>query len=309
MNRELCLAAVLLFLATRSSSSNPIDLRTSTGHTFAAGLVPLVVVWDSEDDAQVSCTRTVSAGEKPGSLRIQVTINKSSTTGFARYSDVLPKGMSVESVITDGSSFSIADGKVRFIWVSAPAREVLNIEYTLVARNVTQVRLKGEYSYLDANRTRKFEFATETFDVPVQGRKKEENKAVSTSQPQKTSTKESVPRKSRKKEKDEVVKAASATPVSGIVFRVQVGAFKSKRASASRLKKKFKLTVPLMSEMADGYTKYMTGEHRDYNDARKQKDKIVTQNGIRSAFVVAYNNGKRITVTEAKALLTQQQNK
>lgn len=81
---------------------------------------------------------------------------------------------------------------------------------------------------------------------------------------------------------------------SGIMYRVQIGAYA-----------KFKIDDRLANteknftgESMDGLNKYMIGRFRNYESAREFRRDIIKL-GIRDAFVVAYNDGVRITVSEA----------
>jgi len=57
--------------------------------------------------------------------------------------------------------------------------------------------------------------------------------------------------------------------------------------------------------MMGGYTKFMVGSHGEYKSAKEHKNNVVEKNGVKSAFVVAYNNAKRITVQEALMISNQ----
>jgi len=89
--------------------------------------------------------------------------------------------------------------------------------------------------------------------------------------------------------------------VPGLVFRVQVGAFEKFDLS----KYLSETSNDFWGETADDLNKYCMGKFRDYNMAeafRADMQKL----GIKDAWVVAYQDGKRITVTEAKLSLQEQ---
>ncbi|HET7818601.1 MAG TPA: SPOR domain-containing protein, partial [Bacteroidia bacterium] len=61
---------------------------------------------------------------------------------------------------------------------------------------------------------------------------------------------------------------------------------------------------PLNSEKTvDGFIRYTTGKFTDEKAAIKAKNNIVSK-GIKDAFVVAYYNGKRISINQAKGLVS-----
>lgn len=83
----------------------------------------------------------------------------------------------------------------------------------------------------------------------------------------------------------------------GLVYKVQIGAFR------------FPIPDDLFSDMTpisgetvgNGMVRYMAGMFTNYGNADKAKG-MVRDRGYRDAFVVAYLNGKRISLTEARAV-------
>ncbi len=83
----------------------------------------------------------------------------------------------------------------------------------------------------------------------------------------------------------------------GVVYKVQVGAF-----SRTIPNETFKGFAPIVGEKtASGLTRYSAGLFKQYNNANSAKDEIRAL-GYSDAFVVAYRNGDRITLAEARAL-------
>lgn len=86
--------------------------------------------------------------------------------------------------------------------------------------------------------------------------------------------------------------------IKGLFYSVQVGVY-VRPVTSEQL---FNIT-PLYDEiMANGYYKYLSGTYGSLQDAVAAKNSIV-QKGVKDAFVVVYNNGKKITLAEAKSLL------
>ena len=96
---------------------------------------------------------------------------------------------------------------------------------------------------------------------------------------------------------------SSSSNNTGVAYRVQIGAFNNAIAS-SVLTRKFNVTENIKSEMAEGFSKFMIGGYNTYKDARTNREKMINK-GCRSAFVVAYNGPKRITVQEALMITNQ----
>ena len=81
----------------------------------------------------------------------------------------------------------------------------------------------------------------------------------------------------------------------GLVYKVQVGAYRKPIPQDL-----FKGFAPLRGEkLQNGITRYTAGVFVGFNDADDAKNSI-RQLGYRDAFVVAYYNGKRISLTEAR---------
>ena len=84
-----------------------------------------------------------------------------------------------------------------------------------------------------------------------------------------------------------------ANPMTGVVFRVQVGAF-----SKGRIPQKFQ-SMPHMTVEDDGrIQRVLIGNYRNIEDARKRADQLKVE-GVDGAFVVAYKDGERISIEEA----------
>ncbi len=77
----------------------------------------------------------------------------------------------------------------------------------------------------------------------------------------------------------------------GIIFKVQIGAFKQKDLSSYDNSENFS------AESSNGIQKYTLGVFKDYWKADTFK-KYLREMGVKDAWVVSYKNGKRIPVKE-----------
>ncbi|MGL4598272.1 MAG: hypothetical protein ACRCYO_12120, partial [Bacteroidia bacterium] len=91
--------------------------------------------------------------------------------------------------------------------------------------------------------------------------------------------------------------ATNVTQVQGLFYTVQVGVF-SRPVSRAQL---YNLDNLYSENTANGYIRYSSGSYNSLNGAVQSKNEIVTT-GVKDAFVVAYYNGKRITLAEARQL-------
>lgn len=107
---------------------------------------------------------------------------------------------------------------------------------------------------------------------------------------------------------DQVKAAAEASNVmtidSGIVFKVQIGAFAEE--VPLEIANKFLLIAKKGVKNykdANGLTIYTVGTFRTYEEASTAKTEVATEANITDAFIVAYKDGTKISVEEAKTLI------
>ncbi|MGF7139930.1 SPOR domain-containing protein [Roseimarinus sediminis] len=88
-----------------------------------------------------------------------------------------------------------------------------------------------------------------------------------------------------------------------LIYRIQIGAFsKGLPEYIDRLYKKLAVLRRIDSYTDErGVVVYTVGELRNFDDAVKLQQQI-RQEGVKDAFVVAYHNGKRITLKEAREI-------
>lgn len=269
----------------------------------------------NEPSASISCIRSITQGTTPTEVAIEVKIKKPGIKGFAKYQEQLPAGYTAKAGKTNGSSFSVSDGKAKFVWVSLPAEDEMLITYTLErAENAApDARLEnGEFSYLENDQTKKIKLPVEALGskpaenpvavqpVTTQTETTEpvttETVAVATSQPVTTE-----PQNTPATDKQPAV--AAAKKEGNVAYMVQIGAFRNSIGS-DVLSRKFNISETVKSEMAEGFHKFMVGNFGEYKQARDHRENV-KQKGCNSAFVVAYNGAKRITVQEALMITSQ----
>lgn len=90
----------------------------------------------------------------------------------------------------------------------------------------------------------------------------------------------------------------------GIVFKVQIGAFRDEvpLEIANQFLKIANKGIKNYKD-ANGLTIYTFGSFRTYDEALRAKSEIIAI--VKDAFIVAYNNGNKISVEEAKTLQTK----
>jgi hypothetical protein len=258
----------------------------------------------NENDANVICSRVISAGASANEINVEVKINKPNIRGFAKYQDLLPQGYTAKQGKVNGSSFSVSDGKIKFVWVSLPLEDELVISYTLEKSESAspEVNIEGEFSYLENDQTKKIKAKTDTYTF---------SSSVVASKPNNTenvTNQETVSSQNAASNQTETKKPATtntqiAKREGNVSYLVQIGAFKN-AIESDVLTRKFNLSETVKSEMAEGYSKFMVGNFGEYKEARNHREKMKGK-GCGSAFVVAYNGPKRITVQEALMITSQ----
>ena len=316
---------------------NMLPLEASIQNNIINNKVSVIkdTLTKAEPNTSIDVVRLISDGPNANEKTITIKIKKGDTKGFAKYSDETDLILNAKAIKTDGSSFSVSDGKIKFVWVDVPTKSELEVSYHIDLNNKNSNILKGEYSYLEKNQSKKYIVKSDSLVI---GKLKDEItlKAVQKTEPaksivqeteanqltskkiieesksnltvEKTSTLVTETPNLVKKEANEVktmpVKAEIVKETPQIVdadpnFVVQIGAFKNSKVVATVLIKKYRITDKIVDELHDGFSKFMVGNHNLYKEARKHRDIIKSKHGVKDAFIAAYNVGKRITVQEA----------
>lgn len=273
----------------------PVSENTTTNPISSTG----------EPNSTIISSRTITNGDNSNEYNVEVKIKKGNIKGFAKYQEVLPVGFSARSGKTNGSSFSVSDGKLKFVWVSLPIDEELIVSYVLEKSESALPNSKlenGEFSYLENDQSKKIKLQIDAIgnkaktdivkETPVQTQTvaaEPINETIAVTQTVATEPKESNVSVSKKQ--------------GNVIYHVQIGAFKNEIQSEV-LSKKFNISETIKSEMAEGFSKFMIGDFNEYKQARTNRENV-KQKGCNSAFVVAYNGAKRITVQEALMITSQ----
>lgn len=132
-------------------------------------------------------------------------------------------------------------------------------------------------------------------------------KPVETPVVAKTTTTTTTPTTTEPVQTQDNTKVLSATnvpvPQGDVNYRVQIAAL-HRAIEASALATRYNLFEPVITEMAQGFTKYTVGSHKEYKSAHDARE-VIKSKGVVGPFVTAYNTGKRITVQEALMITSQ----
>lgn len=103
---------------------------------------------------EVTITNMAPAALNPGEKTlVEVTIDKASIQGFAKFEIVFPEGFIATPASTNGASFTFSDKRARFVWMTLPTEQVVTVSYYLESDpNFTgKYEVKGTFSYINDN--------------------------------------------------------------------------------------------------------------------------------------------------------------
>jgi hypothetical protein len=119
------------------------------------------------DMSNLTCSRVTPDKISGNSFDVELNLVKGNIGGFAKCVEVLPAGCTATAIESAGASFTFADNKVKFVWVSLPANSVMKLKYKVTVPEGTTgpVVLDGVFSYIENDETRKCTFNTNTVNV------------------------------------------------------------------------------------------------------------------------------------------------
>ena len=280
--------------------------------TIAVG----VDVPTKEDDPEpepmaTNATRTIS-DLGGNSYKMDITINKAGISGFAKVQDFIPSGAKVTANNENGAVFTVVDKKAKFVWMELPKGETFDISYTIDLSNASDKdpeSVFGEFSYLNDQKTQSVEIKTNGSDTPNSSDDSQmmadsdngddSNNFQEVEQPKRATT-----TATRKQKLMNNVVPKMDKPVDGINYRVQILAG-HKSVGAAYFDENHSYTGQFYVENHEGWVKYTTGNHGVYRQARDSRESITNSYNFPGPFVVAYNDGTRITVQEALMITNQ----
>lgn len=106
----------------------------------------------------------LASGEK---TLVTVAIEKSGTSGFAKFELMLPYGLVATPSETNGASFTFSSQKAKFIWMALPEEDAFTISYYLEALPDAngQLEVTGIFSYIKDNQRVDFNIPPRTILV------------------------------------------------------------------------------------------------------------------------------------------------
>ena len=272
----------------------------------------------------VVSSHNLPASAAPGqTIDVEFTLNKGSIGGFAKFQMDLPFGFNATNVDSKQGNFTFENQRVKIVWVSIPAEPAFTFKFKIAvpanALNVCSVSAK--FFYLENNVKKEVEMPVHNMKISSSGDVASTPTNTVTSTP--TNTVSSTPTNTVSSTPTNTVSSTptntvtstptntvssiptntvattptntvSTTPTntvsttkstSGLVYRVQLGAF-----SSSPAKSKFP-GVNLSVVEEGGYYKALSGSFTTLEQAQKHRSDLANKGY--SGFIVTYQNGQR----------------
>ncbi len=240
----------------------------------------------SSSGPQVS-RRLLTIEPEKGEYRVELIIQTNNTRESAQFTDKIPENFTAELIDAHNATFSFENHSAVFNWSKLPADSAFSISYTVksgIAGTVPVINgvfLLGNIK--DEKPVMQEGIVNEDFI------NKEKVESVNTAE-QNTPVADTKTIISEKK----ILPAAE----NGITYKVQVSATqKSSVKNNNWFESKYRINSNVELTYHEGWKKYLIGSFHGYTEASNFKKQ--TQEKIPDAFLVAYENGKRISMLEA----------
>ena len=259
--------------------------------------------------------------EKPVSgkiFEVKIRINKGDYIGPAILTQIFPEGFTALESQLGYSQFSFINQKVRIIWERMPKDSIIN--YTYFVRPGEMVHgpytLNGSLEYRLQDGPKLIQFANYIFvdnkiesDMDAQilkllgDEKEEDNLKKDAVQEEKGDELElqiedllrkygdKTTKETQVKDAGELINKHQA--IKGIDFRIQCGAFRTQEEGRKTIRK-YNISESVAEYYHNGLYKYTVGSFSTYEEAARYRDGFIQRSKIWTAFIVAYENGKRL---------------
>jgi len=275
----------------------------------------------------VFASRSLSGSSvAPGaSITVTVTVHKGSLSGFAKLEEKIPDGFTATEGNKGSASFSFVDSKMKMVWLSLPTDSVFTVTYNLnagVSASGSQL-LTGKFAFVMNGAATNYPINGTSFTVsgtpiassgggtppnngggtpPNSGGGTPPNNGGGTPPNNGGGTPPNNGGGTPPNNGGGIPNANGCTAL----YYVQVMALQNDR-SVAFVKGYYKITEAVDKRDENGLHKYVASKKFSvYKGARDHREDLKNANGVKDAFVVAYNGGKRITVQEALMMCNQQ---
>ena len=200
---------------------------------------------------------------------LKSTIHKGKIDGPGRLIQILPIGLTVLDTVIAGAKTEFINYTLYLNWDELPADSVFEVSYRVKPDKI--YGLLPMVSNLYLQRTGKeYKFKGNLLIEQAEEEIPPQEPVV------------------------EVIKKDTVTPERGIEYRVQVSAGYKSKIPIETLAAKYKLSVEFKEDCLGNWCHYSVGSFDTYEQAREYRNTLMSENGARDAFIVAFYNGKRL---------------
>lgn len=209
------------------------------------------------------------AGE---SFPVFIEIQKNSLKGFAKLEVFFPVGFKPESAEAKNATCIIQNELLKLIWIELPedSKITVNITVTVDRRISGYKEVYGNFHYISDKTKKKTSIGVIPFLVKNEFKDKPSEFPVKADRPEFVHPEKFIDQKT--------------------VYRVQIAAF-SKKISKNILLELCDAQSFINEEPSNGLYRYTVGDFKSKDDANIYRHNC----GIKGAFIVVYENGKRIS--------------
>jgi hypothetical protein len=275
------------------------------------------IIVEEIPEAEVTIQRSIK-NISPHLYKVSLDIHYTNVSGFAKIQDLIPDNAYVEPNEASDAVFSMLDTKVKFVWMNFPEeKNDISVSYMIDLSNSVNKKvsaISGEFAFIHEGASQKINIenpdAIEFVDLdPPQTEMAEmslPNKVAPADLVEEEVITESVIEDPILIEQPKNIPITTTpAPENGVVFKVQIMAAKKSVNVNTFFKKTFKFNGDVQLDSHDGWMKYLTGGFDNYVSARDLRQGHTEKYKFRGPFVVAYNNGTRISVQEALMITNQ----
>ena len=114
--------------------------------------------------ATITAPDSVKAGQD---FTVNVVLEKGSLTGFSRFLQDLPAGLTASSENSANAEFTFDENKVRLIWMKLPDQNSISFSYKVSVYEILkgQFTIGGKFSYIENNERKTVELPVKTINI------------------------------------------------------------------------------------------------------------------------------------------------
>lgn len=199
-------------------------------------------------------------------------VHKGKIDGFGELMQILPIGFNVIDTVIDDARFEFRNYTLNMYWDQLPADSVFEVSYRVQVEDVYGNLPITSILYFDRT-GKEYKFKRSVY--------------VEKARPGEV-VEDTIP---------------AITEVPEIEFKVQVRAAYKARIPLQRLANKYHLRDSIREDFVGNWYRYSIGSFETYAQAREYRDKVISENKVYDAFVVAFRNGVRLnSLSELKEI-------